>query len=101
MADCEIPVYWICSPSLSVIYDQTRHRRIDDKGLTWLEFLDSKLASLAMSADCFVHSPIGSATDETDYFVSIYDSDLALISRVRADAPITWIWGQVSKRLYK
>ena len=80
MADCEIPVYWICSPSLSVISDQTRHRRIDDRGFTWFEFLDSKLASLAMSADCFVHSPISSATNETDDFVSIYDSDFALIS---------------------
>ena len=91
MADCEIPVYWICSPSLSVISDQTSHRRIDDGGFTWLEFLDGKLAGLAMSADCFVHSTISSATDKTDNFVSIYDSDFALISYVRTDAPITGI----------
>jgi hypothetical protein len=69
--------------------------------ITWFEFLDSKLASLAMSTDCFVHSSIGSATDETDHFVSIYDSDFALISRVSTDAPITWIWAQVSKFSFK
>lgn len=78
-----------------MISDQ-RHRRIDDRGLTWLEFLDCEFAGLAMSADCFVDSSIGSTTDETNYFVSIYNPNFTLISHVRTDTSITRIWSEVS-----
>ena len=72
MADWEIPVYWICSPSLSTISSSGKTSLYFLRALlTWLEFLDSKLARLAMSADSFVHSSVGSAADEADDLVSV------------------------------
>jgi hypothetical protein len=57
-------------------------RRSGEEGrcVTWLEFLDGKLANLAVATNSFVHSSIGTRTDEADDLVSVYDSDLALVS---------------------
>lgn len=63
---------------------------------TGLEFLDGEFPRLAVPADCFVDSSIGSTADEADDFVAIYDSNFALVSNVRSDTPISWVWVQVS-----
>ncbi len=55
---------------------------------TRLELLDSKLATLAMTAHGFVHAAIGARTDEADDLVSIDHSDFALVSHTRASASI-------------
>ena len=79
-----------------MISDQKERRRRIEGQLTWLEFLDSEFASLAVSADGFVDSSIGSTTDEPDYFVSVYNSDFTLIPDVWSNTPITWVWAEVS-----
>jgi phosphatidylglycerophosphate synthase len=59
--------------------------------VTWLEFLDGKLARLAMTANCFVDSPIGTRTDEADDFISVDHSHLALVANAGTKASVCWI----------
>jgi hypothetical protein len=51
---------------------------------TGLEFLDGEFSSLAMSAYGLVNSSICSTADETDDLVAVNNSDLALVSHIRA-----------------
>lgn len=86
-----MPVYWICSPSLSG-FSSVLSSRLEIGGIvTWFEFLDGEFACLTVAADGFVDSAICSTANETDDFVAVDDSDFALISNIGTYAPITRI----------
>jgi len=67
--------------------------------LTRLEFLDGEFSCLAIPADGFVDSPIGSTADEADDFVAVNHPDLALISGTGPDTPIIWIYCRCQQRI--
>lgn len=96
-ADCEIPVYWICSPSLSV--SGQPYPLISVSSHTWLEFLDGKLPNLAMTTNSLVDSSISTTTDEPDDFISVNYSDLALVSNIWTNSPVTRIYLKLARSI--
>jgi hypothetical protein len=83
-----MPVYWICSPSLSAFISATRTDEITGSH-TGFEFLDGELPGLAMSADCFVDPSICSRTDEADDLVAVDDTNLTLVADIRTDSAVS------------
>lgn len=81
-ADCDIPVYWITSPSLSGLnlgQDQYNAERQSSRILLF----DCKLARLTILACSLVDPSIRAATDEADDIIPVIHFDLADITRGR------------------
>ena len=91
-ADCDMPVYWICSPSLSEVSGEHDVLKMGRKKRTRFELLDSEFSRLTMAACSFVDSSIGPTADEADYFIAVNHADLALVSDIWADTTISWIY---------
>lgn len=80
-ADCEMPVYWITSPSLSGLnlYNRQLMEQYSYNQTDSVVLLDGEFSGLPVPADSFVHSSIGSAADEAYNSVSIQDTDFGLV----------------------
>jgi len=59
---------------------------------TRLKFLDSKLPSLAMTANGLVDSSISTTANKADDFVPVYDPNFALIPHIGANTTIRRIY---------
>lgn len=81
MADCDMPVYWIVSPSLSglnldtVIVSMPNCEKARGNRL-----LDGKFSRVAILTDCLVDPSISTTADEPDHFIAIKDMDFALVT---------------------
>jgi len=75
MADCDRPVYWIVSPSLSGLnLEDIRDEHVKDKRKL---LFDRKFPFFAIFANGLVDPAISTAADETNDVISISDPDFA------------------------
>ena len=81
MADCDRPVYWIDSPSLSGLNLRNQMVSRVHAGTGKAILLNRKLSLLSIFADGLVHPAVGSAADEPNDVIAVSYANFAGIAR--------------------